>query len=82
MIGINTAIRANAAGIGFAIPIDTAEKAMKVLSTGVLPKLCLAIALLASTRHPDPCRAKCKGVDSSLVLALYSLLLAGCGDAR
>ena len=28
VIGINTAIRANAAGIGFAIPIDVAEKAM------------------------------------------------------
>ncbi|EOD08844.1 hypothetical protein EMIHUDRAFT_68105, partial [Emiliania huxleyi CCMP1516] len=27
VVGINTAIRANAAGIGFAIPIDTAEKA-------------------------------------------------------
>jgi len=26
VIGVNTAIRANAAGIGFAIPIDTAEK--------------------------------------------------------
>ena len=34
MIGINTAIRANAAGIGFAIPIDTAEKAMRELSQG------------------------------------------------
>ena len=32
VIGINTAIRANAAGIGFAIPIDTAEKAMRELS--------------------------------------------------
>ena len=29
MVGINTAIRANAAGIGFAIPIDTAEKATR-----------------------------------------------------
>ena len=34
VIGINTAIRANAAGIGFAIPIDTAEKAMRELSQG------------------------------------------------
>ena len=34
VIGINTAIRANAAGIGFAIPIDTAEKAMRELSAG------------------------------------------------
>lgn len=34
VVGINTAIRANAAGIGFAIPIDTAEKAMRELSEG------------------------------------------------
>ena len=34
VIGINTAIRANAAGIGFAIPIDTAERAMKELKQG------------------------------------------------
>ena len=34
MIGINTAIRANAAGIGFAIPIDTAGRAMKELAQG------------------------------------------------
>jgi len=34
VVGINTAIRANAAGIGFAIPIDTAEKAMKMLAAG------------------------------------------------
>lgn len=34
VIGINTAIRANAAGIGFAIPIDTAEKAIRELSAG------------------------------------------------
>jgi len=34
VIGINTAIRANAAGIGFAIPINTAEKAMRELSQG------------------------------------------------
>ena len=34
MIGINTAIRANAAGIGFAIPIDVAEKAMTELAQG------------------------------------------------
>jgi len=34
VIGINTAIRANANGIGFAIPIDTAEKAMRELSQG------------------------------------------------
>jgi len=34
VIGINTAIRANAAGIGFAIPIDTAEKAMRDLKEG------------------------------------------------
>ena len=34
MIGVNTAIRANAAGIGFAIPIDAAERAMRELSAG------------------------------------------------
>eukprot|EP00965_Chrysotila_dentata_P148150 4890519-Pleurochrysis_carterae.AAC.1 len=34
VIGINTAIRANAAGIGFAIPIDTASKAMRELAVG------------------------------------------------
>ena len=34
VIGINTAIRANAAGIGFAIPIDTAERAMRELAQG------------------------------------------------
>jgi len=34
VIGINTAIRANANGIGFAIPINIAEKAMKELAQG------------------------------------------------
>lgn len=34
VIGINTAIRANAAGIGFAIPIDVAQKAMIELAQG------------------------------------------------
>ena len=34
VIGVNTAIRANAAGIGFAIPIDTAEKAVRILAEG------------------------------------------------
>jgi len=34
VIGVNTAIRANANGIGFAIPIDTAEQAVKVLAEG------------------------------------------------
>jgi len=34
VIGVNTAIRANAAGIGFAIPIDTAERAMRSLAVG------------------------------------------------
>jgi len=34
VIGINTAIRANAAGIGFAIPIDVAEKALRELAVG------------------------------------------------
>jgi S1-C subfamily serine protease len=34
VIGVNTAIRANAAGIGFAIPIDTAEKAVRELAQG------------------------------------------------
>lgn len=34
VIGVNTAIRANAAGIGFAIPIDTAQRAIKELSRG------------------------------------------------
>ena len=34
VIGINTAIRANANGIGFAIPIDVASKAMNTLAQG------------------------------------------------
>lgn len=34
VVGINTAIRANANGIGFAIPIDTAEPALRELSSG------------------------------------------------
>jgi len=34
VIGVNTAIRANAAGIGFAIPIDVAQRAMRELSMG------------------------------------------------
>lgn len=34
VIGINTAIRANAAGIGFAIPIGVAQKAMTELAQG------------------------------------------------
>jgi len=34
VIGINTAIRADAMGIGFAIPIDRAKEIAKVLATG------------------------------------------------
>jgi len=34
VIGINTAIRANATGIGFAIPINTAKQIMPVLARG------------------------------------------------
>lgn len=52
VIGINTAIRANAAGIGFAIPIDTAEKAMRELSQG--RKIAHAyLGISMSTLTPD-----------------------------
>jgi S1-C subfamily serine protease len=55
VIGINTAIRANAAGIGFAIPIDTAEKAMRELSQG--RKIAHAyLGISMSTLTPDSAR--------------------------
>ena len=55
VIGINTAIRANAAGIGFAIPIDIAEKAMRELSQGRrLPHAYLGISM--STLTPESAR--------------------------
>jgi len=50
VIGINTAIRANAAGIGFAIPIDTAEKAVVELSNGrKIPHAYLGISMSSLT---------------------------------
>jgi len=55
VIGINTAIRANAAGIGFAIPIDTAELAMKTLATGkTIRHAYLGFTMLSLT--PDAAR--------------------------
>jgi hypothetical protein len=58
VIGINTAIRANAAGIGFAIPIDTAEMAMKTLSTGE-PPLSLLLLVYFACCQCLPCIHSC-----------------------
>ena len=50
VIGVNTAIRANAAGIGFAIPIDTAEKAVRELAQGKkIPHAYLGISMSSLT---------------------------------
>ena len=61
VIGINTAIRANAAGIGFAIPINKAKEVMPVLARGervVHPYLGVQIATLtpelAKQNNSDP----------------------------
>ena len=55
MIGVNTAIRANAAGIGFAIPIDTADKAMRELAQG--KKIAHAyLGISMSSLTPDSAR--------------------------
>merc|ERR1712159_129849 len=61
VIGVNTAIRANAAGIGFAIPIDAAERAMRELSAGrKIPHSYLGISMssltpqTASQNNADP----------------------------
>jgi len=50
VIGINTAIRANAAGIGFAIPIDVAEKVLRELAQGrKVPHAFLGISMSSLT---------------------------------
>lgn len=61
VIGINTAIRANASGIGFAIPINKAKEVMPVLSRGERvshPYLGVQIATLtpdlAKQNNQDP----------------------------
>jgi len=61
VIGINTAIRANAAGIGFAIPINKAKEVMPVLARGervTHPYLGVQIATLtpelAKQNNNDP----------------------------
>lgn len=61
VIGINTAIRANASGIGFAIPINKAKEVMPVLSRGervTHPYLGVQIATLtpdlAKQNNQDP----------------------------
>jgi len=52
VIGVNTAIRANAAGIGFAIPIDTAEKAVRILAEGKkIPHAYLGISMSSLTEE-------------------------------
>tara|TARA_B100000768_G_C11202752_1_gene342490 strand:+ start:202 stop:387 length:186 start_codon:yes stop_codon:yes gene_type:complete len=51
VIGVNTAIRANAAGIGFAIPIDTAEK-VSARSPTPPPRLPLTLALALALTLP------------------------------
>jgi S1-C subfamily serine protease len=78
VIGINTAIRANAAGIGFAIPIDTAEKAIKELSLG--RKIAHAyLGISMSSLTPDSARqnnadpnsnVELPELDGALVLAV------------
>ena len=61
VIGINTAIRANAAGIGFAIPINKAKEVMPILARGervTHPYLGVQIATLtpelAQQNNSDP----------------------------
>ncbi len=61
VIGINTAIRANAAGIGFAIPINKAKEVMPILARGervTHPYLGVQIATLtpelAQQNNDDP----------------------------
>jgi S1-C subfamily serine protease len=61
VIGINTAIRANAAGIGFAIPINKAKEVMPILARGervTHPYLGVQIATLtpelAKQNNSDP----------------------------
>ena len=51
VIGVNTAIRANAAGIGFAIPIDTAEK-VSTRNPTPPPRLPLTLALALALTLP------------------------------
>ena len=52
MIGVNTAIRANAAGIGFAIPIDTAERAVRILAEGKrIPHAYLGLSMSSLTEE-------------------------------
>jgi len=52
VIGVNTAIRANAAGIGFAIPIDTAERAVRILAEGKrIPHAYLGISMSTLTEE-------------------------------
>mmetsp|Transcript_113125 Transcript_113125/g.205735 ORF Transcript_113125/g.205735 Transcript_113125/m.205735 type:complete len:500 (-) Transcript_113125:31-1530(-) len=52
VVGINTAIRANANGIGFAIPIDTAEPALRELSKGKsIPHPYIGVSMASLTKE-------------------------------
>uniref|UniRef100_A0A7S0IP79 PDZ domain-containing protein n=1 Tax=Calcidiscus leptoporus TaxID=127549 RepID=A0A7S0IP79_9EUKA len=82
VIGVNTAIRANAAGIGFAIPIDTAEKAMRELSAG--RKIAHAyLGISMSSLTPDAARQNNADPNSNVALpeSFGALVLAVASDS-
>ena len=81
VIGVNTAIRANAAGIGFAIPIDTADKAMRELAQG--KKIAHAyLGISMSSLTPDSARQNNADPNSNVELPEQSgaLILAVAPD--
>ena len=77
VIGVNTAVRANAIGVGFAIPIDTAETAVHILAEGKkIPHAHLGISLSSLT--PEAARQNNANPNSNVELpeAKGALVLA------
>jgi S1-C subfamily serine protease len=67
VIGINTAIRANATGIGFAIPINTAKQIMPILARGeAVPHPYLGVQIADLT--PDLARQNNRDPNATVML--------------
>ena len=77
VVGVNTAVRANAIGVGFAIPIDTAERAVHILAEGkTIPHAHLGLSLSSLT--PEAARQNNANPSSNVELpeAKGALVLA------
>ena len=89
VIGVNTAVRSNLIGVGFAIPIDTAEAAVRSLAEGKrIPHAHLGVSLSSLTpeaaRQSNLARQNNADPDSGIKLpeAKGALVLAVGADSQ